>query len=358
LIEYINYGDIDMIIKARHLAAVCILVGVVGCGSPKEDIPQQTVTQDAAPLTAAEAQELGDQATALFGALPDKMPGSENDTPELIALGERLYMDTRLSVNDQQSCNSCHLVDQKRSGVDNLATSPGAEGKPGDRNSPTVLNAGFQFVQFWDGRAEDLVAQAKGPILNPGEMAMPSEKAVEAKIGAIKEYSAAFATAFPKTKKPVSYHNIATAIAAFERTLVSPSRFDTYIKGDNKALTNAEQRGLKTFIETGCITCHMGTTFGGQMYQKLGLVNAYDTKDAGRYAVTKDPADSLMFKVPILRNVGLTAPYFHDGSVKTLNEAVSLMAWHQLGKKLSDDEVKSIATFLNALSDPQRIASN
>ena len=344
----------------RHFLALLAFAALftlpMGCGSPKEDAPKDAISKDAAPLTAAEATELKDQATALFGVLPDKMPGSELDKPDIVALGERLYMDPRLSVNDQQSCNSCHLVDQNRSGVDNLATSPGANGGSGDRNSPTVLNAGFQFVQFWDGRAEDLVAQAKGPILNPGEMAMPSEKAVEAKIGAIKEYAAAFTTAFPNVKKPVTYHNIASAIAAFERTLVSPSRFDTYLAGDDKALTNAEQRGLKAFIETGCITCHMGTTFGGQMYQKLGLVNPYETKDAGRYAVTKDPSDSLMFKVPMLRNVGLTAPYFHDGSVKTLNEAVSLMAWHQLGKKLSDEEVKSIATFLNALSDPKRIA--
>lgn len=334
--------------------AVALGLSVAAC-SPKQEEPKEAAKPEVPALTAAEEQELRDQATALFGALPDKMPGAENDSPELVKLGEQLYMDTRLSVNDKQSCNSCHMVDQNRSGVDNLPTSPGANGVNGDRNSPTVLNAGFQFVQFWDGRAEDLVAQAKGPILNPGEMAMPNEKAVEKKIGAIPEYASAFKSAFPKSPKPVTYHNLATAIAAFERTLRSPSRFDDYIGGDAKALNTAEKRGLKTFIETGCITCHMGTTFGGGMYQKLGLVNPYETTDAGRFAVTKDPADSMMFKVPILRNVALTAPYFHDGKVKTLDEAVSLMGWHQLGKKLSKDEVASIVTFLNALSDPKRV---
>lgn len=337
------------------LAAILLGLTAPSC-SQKQDVPKEAAPAEAKALTAAEEQELKDQASALFGALPASMPGAENDTPELIALGEKLYMDTRLSVNDKQSCNSCHMVDQNRSGVDNLPVSPGAKGGDGDRNSPTVLNAGFQFVQFWDGRAEDLVAQAKGPILNPGEMAMPSEKAVEQKIGAIPEYAEAFKAVFPKGKKPVSYHNIATAIAAFERTLRSPSRFDDYIAGNATALTNAEKRGMKTFIESGCITCHMGTTFGGAMYQKLGLVNPYESKDAGRYEVTKDPADSLMFKVPMLRNVALTAPYFHDGSVKTLDEAVSLMGWHQLGKKLTKDEITSIVTFLNALSDPKRVA--
>lgn len=337
------------------LAAIALGLLNPSC-TQQQDTPKEAAPTEVKALTASEEQELKDQASALFGVLPATMPGAENDSPEMIALGEKLYMDTRLSVNDKQSCNSCHMVDQNRSGVDNLPTSPGANGGNGDRNSPTVLNAGFQFVQFWDGRAEDLVAQAKGPILNPGEMAMPSEKAVEQKIGAITEYADAFKAAFPKAKKPVSYHNIATAIAAFERTLRSPSRFDDYLAGNATAMTNAEKRGLKTFIESGCITCHMGTTFGGAMYQKLGLVNPYETKDAGRYAVTKDPADSLMFKVPILRNVALTAPYFHDGSVKTLEEAVSLMGWHQLGKKLTKDEITSIVTFLNALSDPKRVA--
>ena len=305
-------------------------------------------------LTAQEEDELFTQASSLFGALPATMPGSENDTKELVELGRKLYFEKRLSLNDEQSCNSCHLIDNGRAGVDNLTTSPGAKGELGDRNSPTVLNAGYHFVQFWDGRATDLVEQAKGPILNPVEMAMPTESEVERKLSRIDEYKNDFARAFPKVKRPITYHNIASAIAAFERTLISRSRFDAYMEGNRSSLSNKEKLGLRKFIDAGCITCHVQPTIGGTMYQKLGLVNAYESSDAGRYMVTKDPADSLMFKVPSLRNINLTHPYFHDGSIATLDSAVSRMAWHQLGKKLSDDEIDLVVTFLGSLSEDGR----
>lgn len=308
------------------------------------------------PLTAAEQKELYEQASALFPALPNSMPGSETDSPELVALGKELYHDVRLSVNDKQSCNTCHNVDNGGAGVDNEPTSPGALGKRGGRNTPSSLNAGFHFVQFWDGRAEDLEAQAKGPVVNPIEMGMESPKAVEAKLGGVESYKAQFAAAFPSDKRALSFNNVAKAIAAFERTLVSPSRYDKWIGGDKNALTAQEQRGLHTFINAGCIACHSGSLFGGAMYQKLGLVNAYPSKDAGRYEVTKDPADSLMFKVPSLRNVAVTWPYFHDGTVGTLKEAIRLMGWHQIGKKLSDKEVASIEIFLKALTN-EKIAA-
>lgn len=309
-------------------------------------------TSAMAETSAADKQSLRQQSKAMFGTLPDTMPGSDNDTAILIELGEKLYMDPRLSVNDTQSCNSCHLIgsDKTGTGVDNLATSPGAiKGKGGDRNSPTVWNAGFQVTQFWDGRAKDLKAQAKGPILNPVEMAMPSEQAVEEKIGGIEEYQVAFKQAFG-SEDSVTYDNLAHAIAAFERTLISQDRFDEFMNGDDKALNDQELAGLQTFISTGCVACHSGKTLGGHMYQKLGMVNAYPhQEDLGRHKVTGNEADKMVFKVPMLRDISRAAPYFHDGSIETLDQAIKDMAWYQLGRKLDQQQVDDIAAFLKAL---------
>lgn len=320
----------------------------IGCGGGKEE-PKDGAAQ---PLTQAEETELFTKAKQLFGALPDKMPGSENDNEDIIALGKKLYFETALSVNGTQSCNTCHDINEK-AGVDNKKTSEGAiHGKVGRRNSPTVLNAGFQFAQFWDGRSKDLKEQAKGPILNPDEMAMPAEKEAEKRIAAIPEYAELFKKAFPGSKKLVTYDNIAEAIAAFERTLISKSRFDNYMAGNQTALTGEEKRGLKTFIDVGCITCHTGPLFGGNIYQKAGLVYPYENQsDLGRYEVTKQESDKFMFKVPMLRNVILTFPYFHDGAVATIEEAVKKMAYMNLGKDLKDEEIKSIVKFLGALTD-------
>ncbi|MCG6145674.1 cytochrome-c peroxidase [Leptospira bandrabouensis] len=301
-----------------------------------------------------ETKDLQGKAKQIIGALPEKMPGSENDTAELISLGKKLYFEKKLSLNETQSCNSCHNVEGKGAGVDNLPTSPGAFGKNGDRNSPTVLNAGFHFVQFWDGRAADLKAQAKGPILNPVEMAMPSEKEVLQRLNADAEYPALFAKAYPNEKTPVTYENLAGAIAAFERTLVTFSRFDDFINGDYKAISQAEQEGFKSFMAAGCTSCHSGNLLGGNSFRKMGQVNEYKTNDLGLYNVTKKAEDKYFFKVPSLRNIALTGPYFHDGQVKTLEEAVKKMAYHQLGMNLSEDETKKIVTFLGTLSDKNR----
>jgi len=284
-----------------------------------------------------------------FQPLPDSAVSAEHpSSPAKIALGKSLYMDTRLSKNDKLSCNSCHNINTF--GVDNEPTSPGHEGKRGGRNSPSSFNAALHVAQFWDGRAKDVEAQALGPILNPIEMGMESEAAVVAKLKKDPKTVAAFKEAFPGEKDPLTYHNIGEAIGAFERTLITPSRFDTFLKGDDAALTDAEKAGGKLFVQTGCTACHMGATVGGQMYQKLGLVKDYPTTDLGRFEVTKNEADKKFFKVPSLRNVAKTGPYFHDGSVKTLEEAVSKMAEYQLGKNLSQDEVASIVTFLNSLT--------
>ncbi|RHX78032.1 cytochrome-c peroxidase [Leptospira yasudae] len=300
-------------------------------------------------------KKLIDDSKKIFGTIPDKMPGGEADTPELVQLGEKLYFEKRLSANDTQACNSCHNVVGKAAGVDNLPTSPGAFGKNGDRNSPTVLNAGFHIAQFWDGRAANLKEQAKGPILNPVEMAMPSAAEVEKKISAIPEYKELFAKAYPKDANPITYDNLAGAIAAFERTFKTNDRFDDFQNGDHKALSAEEQEGLEKFLATGCTACHIGPLLGGNSFRKLGQVNPYEnTVDKGRQNVTKNSADAFVFKVQSLRNVAITGPYFHDGKVATLEEAVKKMAHLQLGKNLSDSDTKSIVTFLKALTDKNR----
>jgi cytochrome c peroxidase len=308
-----------------------------------------------ASIHAATPAELRAGALKVLATLPDKMPGSENDTPARVKLGRELFFEKKLSANNTQSCNSCHAVDKNRGGVDNEPTSPGAFGKRGGRNSPTVLNAGFHIAQFWDGRAKTLEDQAKGPVLNPGEMAMPSEAAVIEKLKAEKKYVSGFKKAFPGENEPITYDNFAKAVASFERTLRTQDRFDDFLKGDDKALTAAELKGLDTFLSIGCTTCHSGPLLGGNDYKKLGILNAYEnTSDKGRIEVTKEDYDEFVFKVPSLRNIALTAPYFHDGSQKTLEEAVQKMAWLQLGKKLSPEEAQGLGAFLRALSDKKR----
>ena len=309
-------------------------------------------------ISAAEPGALRTKAKEFLAPLPDKMPGAEKDTKELIRLGERLYFEKRLSLNEQMSCNDCHLVDKDRAGVDNEPTSLGVHGKRGDRNSPTTLNAGFHFAQFWDGRAKDLEEQAQGPVLNPVEMAMPDQPTVVKRLTADKEYPALFKAAFPGQEQPISYENFARAVAAFERTLITRDRFDDFMKGDDKALTEQELRGLNLFLTTGCTTCHTGPTIGGNMYQKIGLLHPYaNTTDKGRITVTQEEWDEFRFKVPSLRNVALTWPYFHDGKVADLDTAIREMAYMQLDKKLTDVEVADLKAFLVALSDKTRKAA-
>ncbi len=302
-----------------------------------------------------DAAALHAQAVAQFQAIPAQAPGSENDTREMIELGRQLYFETALSLDNSQSCNSCHRIDNALGGVDNLPTSPGVNGENGSRNSPTVLNAALQIAQFWDGRAADLAEQAKGPVLNPVEMAMPDEAAVVARLLAKDEYVAAFAAAFPGVPDPVNYDAMASAIAAFERTLLTHDRFDDFLGGDLAALNETERAGLKTFMDTGCAACHSGVALGGNNYMKLGLVKPYPASDdVGREQVTGNPADRQVFKMPMLRNIALTAPYFHNGQVATLDEAVRQMAEYQLGRQLDDRQVAQIIAFLNALTDKER----
>ncbi len=285
-----------------------------------------------------------------FAPLPAVMESASNPvTEEKVKLRRMLYYDPRLPKTQDISCNTCHLLDNY--GVDNEPTSDGHKGQRGDRNSPTVYNAAGHFAQFWDGRAPDVEEQAKGPVLNPVEMAMPDEASVVKVLKSIPGYVEAFRAAFPDEKDPVTFDNMAKAIGAFERKLVTPGRWDRFLKGDAAALTDAELAGLQAFLDANCQTCHMGAYLGGTMFQKLGVVKPWpNQKDLGRYQVTKNEADKMMFKVPSLRDVAKTAPYFHDGSVPTLEEAVAKMAEYELGKELTEEQIASIVTFLNALT--------
>lgn len=302
---------------------------------------------------------LEERAKGFFKPLPKQYDSKDNPiTAEKVELGRQLYFDKRLSKNQDVSCASCHEL--AKYGVDGAQFSTGHKKQKGGRNAPTVYNAGNHIAQFWDGRAPSLEEQAKGPVLNPVEMAMADKAAVEKVLKSIPDYGKAFKKAFPGNQEPVSFETMALAIGAFERTLVTPGRFDKYLAGDAKALTDAEKAGLKLFMDVNCTMCHTGEALGGTMYMKLGLVAPWpNLKDQGRFEATKSEADKFFFRVPGLRNVDKTGPYLHDGSVKTLDESVALMAKYQLAKDLKKDEVASIVTFLKALTGelPKNLAA-
>jgi len=271
--------------------------------------------------------------------------------PAMVELGKKLFFDPRLSKSGFISCNSCHNLSM--GGSDNLKSSIGHNWSKGPINSPTVLNSTLNVAQFWDGRAKDLQAQAAGPIANPGEMAFTHELAI-GMLQSIPGYVAEFKQVFKSDK--VDMDKVTKAIAAFEDTLVTPnSRFDKWLKGDNKALSANEQAGYKLFKETGCTACHNGPAVGGNSFQKMGVVEPYKASSPaeGRSAVTGKDADRFNFKVPTLRNVEMTYPYFHDGAANTLTEAVDVMGRLQLGKKYSKDENAKILAFLKTLTGDQ-----
>lgn len=300
--------------------------------------------------SALASESMINQARGYFEPLPEK-PVFKKDNPYSevkIKLGKMLYFERRLSKSGVFSCNSCH--DLATAGVDNAPLSTGHKWKVGGRNAPTVLNAALHISQFWDGRAADVEAQAQGPVLADVEMASDKDLVIK-RLKSIPEYVELFRKAFPGDKEPLTYKNMADAIGAFERTLLTPSRFDKFLKGDENALTAAEKKGLKLFMEKGCANCHNGPAVGGGMYQQFGVMHKPEgLKDKGRYEVSKDEGDMYAFKVPSLRNIALTYPYFHDGGVWNLEEAVKIMGWTQLGEKLSESEVKSMVEFLGALT--------
>ena len=287
---------------------------------------------------------------AMFAPLPETMESEANPlTDAKIELGRKLYYETRLSLGSDISCNSCHNL--AAFGADTGAVSVGHQGRLGGRNSPTVYNAAGHIAQFWDGRAADVEEQALGPILNPVEMAMPASPAVISRIRGDAEYVRMFRAAFPDDRNPVTYENLGRAIGAFERRLVTPSRWDAFLGGTDTALTNAEKAGFNAFVSTGCTTCHMGAYAGGTMFQKAGLVTPWpDTADVGRESVTRNAVDRFFFKVPSLRNVASTGPYFHNGGVRSLDTAVVWMARHQLGRQLEAEQLARIVAFLGSLT--------
>jgi len=299
--------------------------------------------------------QLWEQATLYFKPLPDAAPNPNNPvTVAKVELGKMLYFDPRLSKDGNISCNSCHNL--ATFGVDRLPTSPGDAGEHGDRNSPTVLNAALHGSQFWDGRAEDVEHQAGMPILNPVEMAIPSEEFLVGRLSQYPDYQEHFAAAFPDDHPPLTYHNISRALGAFERTLLTPSRFDDYLRGDRQALSAEERHGLQTFMGMGCTSCHNGVNVGGHIFRKFGLNDSYWHQthsakiDEGRFRVTGDEEDMYVFRVQSLRNVAETYPYFHDGSVATLEEAVRVMSRLQVGMDLEEADVRGVVAFLKSLS--------
>jgi cytochrome c peroxidase len=298
--------------------------------------------------------------TDLFEPIPPSPPDLPGNplTEEKVELGRMLFFEPRLSASWLISCNTCHNVGL--GGVDLLETSVGHGWQRGPRNSPTVFNAVFNIAQFWDGRAQDLAEQAKGPIQDAVEMNSTPERVV-ATLRSIPQYVSAFEAAFPGEAEAVTFDNMALAIEAFEATLITPgARFDQFLEGDRGALTHQEQEGLVLFIRTGCASCHNGINLGGQSYHPFGVVERPAAEilppgDRGRYEVTRTAADQYVFKAPTLRNIELTPPFFHSGRVWELEEAVVIMGLAQLGRELARDEARLIHGFLRTLTGRQPV---
>lgn len=335
-----------------QISAVILAFITFSCGSPEPKVEQKKIKLNS--TTKVKKESLLDRARNYFEPITEISENKDNPvTAEKVKLGKALYFDKQLSKDGNISCNSCHNLDTY--GVDNLPTSPGDKGKNGNRNSPTVLNAAFHFAQFWDGRAADVEEQAGMPILNPVEMNIPSEAFLVDRLKKSANYISLFAQAFPNDKD-ISYKNLSKAIGAFERTLITPSKFDVYLQGNENQLNDLEKEGLKLFMDKGCITCHTGKTIGGNQIKKFGLFGNYwdhtgsKVIDDGLFNETGSESDKYSFKVPSLRNIEKTGPYFHDGSVTDLKEAVIIMAKVQTNKDLTNDEANAIVTFLNALT--------
>lgn len=327
----------------RSTLAVCVtMLALVGCGDESSSAGSQ-------PSTPAAPRPLRE----LVGSSFEAVPANVEVNREKMLLGRRLFHDTALSGDNTISCSTCHSLDH--GGAEPRATSTGINGQVGPINSPTVLNATFHFAQFWDGRAADLLAQAAGPVTNPIEMG-GDWAVIVARLGEDATYPASFEAVYGANA--ITQANVLDAIVEYERSLVTPSRFDRWLGGRDDALSEDEQRGLRLFVDTGCTTCHRGRNLGGDSYQRMGLVHNYFERrggevteaDLGRFNVTRAEEDRHKFKVPTLRNVALTAPYFHDGSEAELAGAVRTMAHVQLGRELSDADVASMVAFLRSLT--------
>ena len=308
--------------------------------------------------SSAQGDDLVAKASEYFKAIPSIVPAVKGNavTHERVELGRMLFFDPRLSRSGLFSCNSCHNLGT--GGVDGLETSIGHGWQRGPRNAPSVLNAVFNIAQFWDGRAEDLKAQAKGPVQAGVEMANTPDRVVST-LKSMPDYVERFRRAFSGQADPVTFDNMAMAIEAFEATLITPaSRFDQFIEGNAGVLTEQEKQGLNLFIDKGCVACHGGINVGGEGYFPFGVVerpgaDILPENDKGRFQVTKTADDDYVFRAGPLRNIALTAPYFHSGKVWDLSQAVAVMGVSQLGEDLQPDEVAAITAFLHTLTGEQ-----
>ncbi len=338
-----------------------LLIGLTACGNNKN---QQTSTTDEGDEYDFVIKDINRGIGEPLKAEYANKEGNEYSA-EKVALGEKLFNETLLSGDNSVSCATCHSLD--KGGTDNLDVSIGVDSIPSLRNAPTIINAALHFRQFWDGRAADLEEQAGGPILNPIEMGMESEEAVEKKIKAVAEYHELFRKAFPNETEPITFENIRKAIASFERTLIQPARFDKFLAGDLKALTTEEKKGLHLFKTFSCTNCHNGTLLGGSRYRSFGdndsifywdythsKADAKGEYDTGRHQVTGKEKDKYIFKVPSLRNVETTFPYFHDGSVVSLSEAIKIMGQTEREVELTEEEVHAIEAFLKTLTSEEK----
>lgn len=298
--------------------------------------------------------QLRTQALEVFKPLPSTVPAVKDNriTPEKIALGKALFFDTRVSASGVFSCNSCHNL--ATGGDDNLETSIGHGWQKGPRNAPTVFNSVFNVAQFWDGRAEDLKTQAKGPVQAGVEMANTPSQVIST-LKSMPQYTTWFKAAFPDEADPVTFDNFAKAIEAFEATLITPAPFDSFLNGDDEAISVSARQGMQLFIDKGCASCHGGINVGGEGYYPFGLIEKPGAEilpetDKGRFAVTNTADDSYVFRAAPLRNIALTAPYFHSGKVWDLRQAVAIMGTAQLGEELKGEEVDLIVAFLETLT--------
>jgi cytochrome c peroxidase len=326
--------------KTFSLTKIALLLLLVGAGSINQTLANDDLLQKAQQIFAPLPQDMATKAYPL--------------SPEKIELGRKLFFDPRLSLDGTVSCSTCHLP--QFYGTDALQKSIGVAQRPNHRNAPTVLNAALYPIQVhWIGDRESIEAQAQGSLTGKNSMGNPDTETVIKKLNHL-GYANAFKKAFPKEEKPITPKNWGVAIGAFERTLTTPSPFDRYLEGDENALDAKAKAGLKVFMETGCIACHNGVGLGGGSFQKFGVFGEYwhETKsqeiDQGRFAFTGKENDRYVFKVPSLRNVAMTPPYFHDGSVEELEKAIRIMAKLQLNKELDQQTIASIIAFLNSLT--------
>ena len=336
------------LLLASLLASACL----TAC-EDKHAGPQAPPPVASAIAVAAPSARLFDPGQLnVFAPLPASIARPDNPlTPEKVALGRMLWFDLRLSKGQDVSCNSCHDVTKSgAAGADPPAVSPGTKRQKGTRNAPTIFNAAGNFAQGWDGRASLIEEMVVPHAAEPSTMGSDEKRLLET-VASIPGYAASFKKVFPEAKVAVTAETVAMALGAYTRKLLTPSRWDRFLGGDEVALTSEEKAGLGAFMDASCTTCHAGKYLGGAQYQKLGVAKAWSTAtDTGRFEITKQEVDRGVFKVPTLRNVTRTGPYLHDGSIASLEEITKLMARHQVGRELTDIQTRAIVAFFGALA--------